>query len=112
PEVEFDDFEESYHDDYAAGYVDEDDAVDERFAPEVDSGMVERGAPPRRRYRPGRGGFDPEAAALAARAKYAFRQRIVLFLLLTVVVTAVLGGFVWSMMWWLNGIVDLALVGY
>src|SRR5699024_2049045 len=56
--------------------------------------------------------FDPEAAALAARAKYAFRQRIVLFLLLTVVVTAVLGGFVWSMMWWLNGIVGLALVGY
>src|SRR3954465_15577652 len=28
-------------------------------------------------YRPGRGGFDPEAAEIAARAKYSFRQRIV-----------------------------------
>src|SRR5690349_19144548 len=31
-----------------------------------------------RRYRPGRGGFDPEAAAVIARAKYSFRQRVVL----------------------------------
>src|SRR5829696_1125191 len=35
-----------------------------------------------RRYRPGRGGFDPEAAELAARARYGFRQRVVLGLLL------------------------------
>ena len=43
-----------------------------------------------RRYRPGRGGFDPEAAAQAARAKYAHRQRTVLLLLIAAITTAVL----------------------
>src|SRR4030088_2183887 len=46
-----------------------------------------------RRYRPGRGGFDPQAAAIAARAKYAARQRIMLFLLLTALATGLLAGF-------------------
>ena len=45
------------------------------------------GAPPR--YRPGRGGYDPQAAALTARARYAFRQRAVLILLILAVGTAV-----------------------
>lgn len=65
-----------------------------------------------RRYRPGRGGFDPEAAALAARTKYARRQRIVLLMLLLVVSTAVLAGIVWAALWSLHAIVDLALIGY
>ena len=34
------------------------------------------------RYRPGRGGFDPDADAKSARSRYAFRQRAVLALLL------------------------------
>ena len=42
-----------------------------------------------RRYRPGRGGFDPEAAAVIARAKYAFRQRVVLAMIIGAIVTAV-----------------------
>lgn len=65
-----------------------------------------------RRYRPGRGGFDPEAAALAARAKYARRQRVVLAILLTALVTAVLAAVAWSPLWWVHGLVDAALVGY
>jgi hypothetical protein len=65
-----------------------------------------------RRYRPGRGGFDPEAAEIAALAKYAFRQRVVVALLLLAVATAAVAGFVWSMVWWANGPVDAALIGY
>lgn len=65
-----------------------------------------------RRYRPGRGGFDPEAAALAARTKYARRQRIVLAMLLTAVVTAVVAAMAWPVLWWAHVLVDLVLVGY
>ncbi|SEG80067.1 hypothetical protein SAMN02982929_03944 [Saccharopolyspora kobensis] len=65
-----------------------------------------------RRYRPGRGGFDPEAAALAARAKYARRQRIVVAMLATAVVTALVAGLLWPVVWWLHGIIDLVVVGY
>lgn len=69
----------------------------------------ERPAP---RYRPGRGGFDPEAAELAARTRYAFRQRVVLALLATAVVTAGLALLVSPALWWLHGAVDVVLVGY
>ncbi|MBK1785500.1 divisome protein SepX/GlpR [Prauserella cavernicola] len=67
---------------------------------------------PGRRYRPGRGGFDPEAAEIAARAKFAFRQRMVLGLILVVLVTAVVAGFVLPIVWWANGLADIGLVGY
>ena len=65
-----------------------------------------------RRYRPGRGGFDPEAAALAARAKYVRRQRIVLTMLFAAVATGLAGAFVTSLAWWVHGAVDLTLAGY
>lgn len=65
-----------------------------------------------RPFRPGRGGYDPEAAALAARAKYAFRQRVVLALLLSVAATLVLALVSAPMFWWAHGGVDVALVGY
>jgi hypothetical protein len=65
-----------------------------------------------RRYRPGRGGFDPEAAAVIARAKYAFRQRVVLAMIIGAVVTAVLAGFVLSTLWWAHGAIDVVLVTY
>lgn len=64
------------------------------------------------RYRPGRGGYDPEAAALAASARYAVRQRVVLGLLISVVVTAVVAAVAMPGLWWVHGAVDLALVGY
>lgn len=65
-----------------------------------------------RQYRPGRGGFDPEAAELAARAKYAYRQRVVLGLLIGAVLSALVAGFVATMLWSLNGVIDAVLVGY
>lgn len=63
-------------------------------------------------FRPGRGGFDPEAAALAARARYAFRQRVVVGLLVLAVVTAGVALLVLPAIWWVHGLVDLTLVGY
>ncbi|RJQ71971.1 hypothetical protein D5S17_26695 [Pseudonocardiaceae bacterium YIM PH 21723] len=64
------------------------------------------------RYRPGRGGFDPQAAAAAARAKYAFRQRAVLFLFITAVGSALIGGFVESLAWYACVGLAVILVGY
>ena len=63
-------------------------------------------------YRPGRGGFDPEAAEMAARAKYSFRQRIVVILLVIAVGTAAVAGFLVPLVWWGHGAVDVVLVGY
>ena len=66
--------------------------------------------PPSRRarteHRPlpaGRGGYDPQAAALAARARYAFRQRVVLILLILAVGTAVAAGLTLPQLWWAHG---------
>ncbi len=85
---------------YSTGDYSTGDYDDERW---------ERPAP---RYRPGRGGFDPEAAALTARAHYAFRQRVVLGMLVGAVVTAVVAVFAAAAVWWLHLLVDVALVGY
>jgi Flp pilus assembly protein TadB len=63
-------------------------------------------------YRPGRGGFDPEAAEIAARAKYGFRQRIVVILLAIAVISGVVAGFVFPLAWWGHGVIDVVLVGY
>jgi hypothetical protein len=65
-----------------------------------------------RRYRPGRGGFDPEAAAVIARAKYGFRQRVVLAMILGAILTAVLASLVFVQLWWAHGFIDLVLVSY
>lgn len=65
------------------------------------------------RYRPGRGGYDPHAAALAAEAKYAFRQRMVLVLVLFAVISAVLAGTLrLTDAWYLHIGLDFGLVGY
>lgn len=68
--------------------------------------------PAARRYRPGRGGFDPETAELDKQAKYARRQRTVLAMLVAAVATALFAAVAWSAMWWLHGLVDLSLVCY
>ena len=65
-----------------------------------------------RRYRPGRGGFDPEAAAIIAKAKYAFRQRVVLAMLVGAVASAVAGAVAFPIAWWAHGVIDIALVSY
>jgi hypothetical protein len=67
---------------------------------------------PEPRYRPGRGGFDPEADARNARNRYAFRQRVVLLLLVLAVVTAVVAAVAVRQVWWAHGAVDLMLVSY
>ncbi|MEU5691691.1 gephyrin-like molybdotransferase receptor GlpR [Actinosynnema sp. NPDC020468] len=65
-----------------------------------------------RPYRPGRGGYDPETAAVAAQAKYAFRRRVVAFLLVAALATGLLAGLLYPLAWWGHAGVDLALVGY
>lgn len=96
--------------DYAEGDDPEaDPAVRDRSRP---AGHPDADAEQPRRYRPGRGGFDPEAAEIAARAKYAHRQRVVVGLLLAAVVTAIAAAVVLPVVWWAHGLVDLALVGY
>jgi hypothetical protein len=67
---------------------------------------------PARRYRPGRGGFDPEAAAVIARAKYAFRQRVVLAMIIGAIVTAVVAGVAYPPLWWAHGTIDVVLISY
>jgi hypothetical protein len=67
---------------------------------------------PERRYRPGRGGYDPEVAAQVARAKYAFRQRVVLSLAIGAVATLVLALAASSRLWWVHAALDMAVLGY
>lgn len=95
--------------DRADGNADDRDEVPARMVEEHDDRRWERPPP---RYRPGRGGFDPEAAALAARARYAFRQRVVLAMLVIALVTGVVAAVAVPGMWWPHSAVDLALVGY
>jgi hypothetical protein len=87
---------------------DHDDAPDQ-VLDEHDHRRWER---PPARYRPGRGGFDPEAAAIAARTRYAFRQRVVLAILIVAVITGVIAAVALPGMWWPHATADLALVGY
>ncbi|WP_214405668.1 hypothetical protein [Pseudonocardia lacus] len=84
-------------------------ADDERPPPAEDERAWER---PPSKFRRGRGGFDPEAAALAAKARYAFRQRVVLVMLVLAVATALVAALAATWVWWLHGGVDAALVGY
>jgi hypothetical protein len=69
----------------------------------------ERPAP---RYRPGRGGFDPDADAASARRRYAFRQRVVLALLVCALLTAVVAAAAVKVVWWAHAGIDLVLVSY
>ncbi|MEU8635204.1 gephyrin-like molybdotransferase receptor GlpR [Amycolatopsis sp. NPDC048633] len=93
----------------------EDDFEDEEPEPLPQPSRAERAERAEREragYRPGRGGFDPEAAEIAARAKYSFRQRIVVILLAIAVITAAVAGFVMPLVWWGHAAVDVVLVGY
>ncbi|NNH70141.1 hypothetical protein HLB23_09760 [Nocardia uniformis] len=62
--------------------------------------------------RRGRGGYDPEADAIARAARYRFRQRAVLGLACSVVIFGAGGLLVSSNMWWLGGLSALVLGGY
>ena len=110
PEAERDD---RYDDvDEYEGYDAYDDADDEDEADaddDLDEPVVDRAPRP---YRPGRGGFDPDAAAAAAHARYAFRQRVALALIAVAVLSALAALVVSSAMWWLHAVTDVVLVGY
>nr|WP_042190398.1 gephyrin-like molybdotransferase receptor GlpR [Kibdelosporangium sp. MJ126-NF4]CEL19307.1 PROBABLE CONSERVED TRANSMEMBRANE PROTEIN [Kibdelosporangium sp. MJ126-NF4]CTQ94894.1 PROBABLE CONSERVED TRANSMEMBRANE PROTEIN [Kibdelosporangium sp. MJ126-NF4] len=88
------------------------DEADDRDPVATDSVAPQSQSAQPRPYRPGRGGFDPEAAALTARAKYAFRQRVVVAMLLLTVGSAVVGAVMYAQAWWIHGAVDITLVGY
>ena len=118
--------EEAYLPDDEDDYAD-DDGDDSTTEPDRDLDMadeaddrdhVDTGAasdtthPQSRPYRPGRGGFDPEAAALTARAKYAFRQRVVVAMLLLAVSSAVVAAVLYPLAWWGHGAIDIGLIAY
>ncbi|WP_326957638.1 divisome protein SepX/GlpR [Amycolatopsis sp. NBC_01286] len=93
----------------------DDDLDEEEPEPLPPPGRAERRAEREREragYRPGRGGFDPEAAEMAARAKYSFRQRVVVILLVVAVITAGVAGFLFPLVWWGHAVADVVLVGY
>jgi hypothetical protein len=112
--------EPRWRDDAPEAAAVEPETEDEAYPEEAYSGPVydENGHDDRRwerpppRYRPGRGGFDPEAAALTARARYAFRQRVVLAMLIVALVTGVVAAVAVPGLWWPHAAVDLWLVGY
>lgn len=62
--------------------------------------------------RRGRGGFDAEADAAARAARYTFRQRAVLGLVLSTLILAAAGLAITSLLWVLCGLSAVALVGY
>jgi hypothetical protein len=99
---------EDYDDDLDDEYVDEDEVVDEYYEDE-DYDDPRRS---RRPYRPGRGGFDPAAAAASARAKYTTRQRIVLAIVVLAIATAVLAVLTNPVIWWAHGLLDAGLISY
>ncbi|MFR9752994.1 gephyrin-like molybdotransferase receptor GlpR [Nocardia sp. 004] len=62
--------------------------------------------------RRGRGGFDPEADAIARAARYTFRQRAVLGLLLTALCCGILAFLLTPILWWAAGFTTVTLVTY
>jgi hypothetical protein len=97
----------------ADGYAEDDgddeytDEYDDDFAADQQE-VANRSRP----YRPGRGGFDPAAAAASARAKYAIRQRIVLLIIVLAITAAVLAVVAKPIIWWVQGILDIGLISY
>ncbi|MFE3292314.1 gephyrin-like molybdotransferase receptor GlpR [Rhodococcus sp. NPDC059234] len=76
---------------------------------EYDDGREAGPYVPQRR---GRGGFDPEADAIAQAARYSFRQRAVLGLVLAGIMSAALAIIVSPMMWWACVAAFGGLIGY
>jgi len=62
--------------------------------------------------RRGRGGFDPEADAIARAARYSFRQRAVLALVFAAITSAALAVIVTATLWWVCGLAVVGLACY
>jgi hypothetical protein len=97
----------SVEEEYDAMPEDDTDFEDYEDYDEPDLDFVEH-----RPFRPGRGGYDPETAAIVAQAKYAFRRRVVGTLLLLALVTGVVAGVLYPLVWWGHAAVDVTLVSY
>jgi hypothetical protein len=65
-----------------------------------------------RRYRAGRGGYDPDIAAQLAQAKYVFRQRVVLGLVIGSLATVLLAFTMSALLWWAHAGFDAAIIIY
>ncbi|NLE80575.1 MAG: hypothetical protein GX610_13510 [Rhodococcus sp.] len=74
----------------------------------VERAPVGEYVPPRR----GRGGFDPEADALAREARYGFRQRAMLALVFVALMSGALSLILTPLMWWAFAAAVLGIVGY
>ncbi|HEX6352263.1 gephyrin-like molybdotransferase receptor GlpR [Actinophytocola sp.] len=107
--IETDVIREDFEEDLVAEVTDASEDVPDD-AGQADMSYYDDGYP--RRYRPGRGGFDPEAAAVIARARYAFRQRVVLLMIIGAIATGLLAGLVFPQLWWAHGAIDIVLVTY
>jgi hypothetical protein len=107
---EDDEIREDFEEELAPPVAEASEEVPHDDAGQADMSYYDDGYP--RRYRPGRGGFDPEAAAVIARAKYAFRQRVVLAMIIGAILTAFGAGFLFPQLWWAHGGIDLVLVSY
>ncbi len=125
-EAEADDYEDrADHDDRA-----DDDAGDPYDAEDSSRDAVSARIPPARPALPavadahdteetdfiptrrGRGGFDPEADAIARAARYTFRQRAVLGLVLTALLCGALAVAIAPVFWWGCGLSAAVLVTY
>lgn len=62
--------------------------------------------------RNGRGGYDPQADAVSRMARFAFRRRLVLGLLVGAVLTAIVAAVAFTSLWTVHALLDLGLVGY
>ncbi|MGV8873920.1 MAG: gephyrin-like molybdotransferase receptor GlpR [Rhodococcus sp. (in: high G+C Gram-positive bacteria)] len=89
--------------------LDRDAPAPRASSPAHEPGVVEDDFVPRRH---GRGGFDPEADAIARAARYSFRQRAVLGLVFAAITTAALAFIISPMIWWLCGLSVAVLAGY
>ncbi|MBY6677563.1 hypothetical protein HQ305_04655 [Rhodococcus sp. BP-149] len=74
----------------------------------VDEYFSEDFVPQRR----GRGGFDPEADAIARAARYAFRQRTVLGSVFVIAMSAALGFLASPIFWWVFAVTIVGLSSY
>ncbi|TCK00007.1 gephyrin-like molybdotransferase receptor GlpR [Nocardia alba] len=62
--------------------------------------------------RRGRGGYDPEADAIARAARYSFRQRAVMGLVIGLILFAAFGLLLNAVFWWACGLSAAVLTGY
>ncbi|WP_137723506.1 gephyrin-like molybdotransferase receptor GlpR [Prescottella subtropica] len=89
--------------------TDAEDRMDAHAESETVDDRVERDFVPNRR---GRGGFDPDADAIARAERYRFRQRALLGIVFAAILTAGLAVALTPIMWWVFAASFCGLVGY